>query len=108
MSKIITLGQDQQKNELFSKVEAMDVRGKILCVYLRGDRLRDYYGDGVWKRIREAGATSVVFIPDHMRLELFTDEDLAGIGLQRIPPADEGTEIHTKLPESIQGVEWKK
>lgn len=87
--KIIDLKERARGAANAEKIKAIDVRDKMLFIYLPVDILTKYKGGIEWEIARKAGAIAVVFVPDHMRIQDFNDEDLKMIGLQRIPPAVE-------------------
>jgi hypothetical protein len=84
--KIIDLKERARGAANAEKIQAIDVRDKMLFIYLPGEILTKYKGGIEWEIARKAGARAVVFVPDHMRIQDFNDEDLKMIGLQRIPP----------------------
>lgn len=83
---MIDIKKHLEEKEIREKIQALDVKDKIVFVTVPGDKLKDYYGDRAWETCRKNGAISVIFIPSHMNVTMFNDKDLKSIGLMRIPP----------------------
>lgn len=87
--KIIDIKRSSQESALWERnskeLRAIDVRDKMVFIKAPGSIIDKYVGRREWEECRKHGARSVIFIPDHMEIVGFTDEDLMTIGLQRIP-----------------------
>ncbi len=90
MSKLVDIRGNEIKSQVVDRIEAMDVKDKVVFVFMPDKELRSYYGDRAWEDVRRLGARAVIFTPNHIRIEAFSDEELAVIGLQRIK--EEGEE----------------
>lgn len=89
MSKSIEERNAKIKDEVITRIEAMDVDKKIVFVFMKDGTLQQYFGDKAWHELRKRGAYGVIFSPDHIRVEAFSDDELACIGLRRIPEKEE-------------------